>query len=40
MLLVELVVQLEEGLAHQDFDHFVKVSGFVKQLGPLPDFAD
>lgn len=37
VLLVELVVQLEEGLVHEHLDHLVEVTCLVQQLGPLSD---
>ncbi len=37
VLLVELKVELEEGLVHEYLDHFGQIPGLVQQLRPTPD---
>ena len=37
---MELVIQLEKGLVHQDLHHFVEISSLVQQIGPLSNLAN
>lgn len=40
VLLVELVIEFEESFVHEHFHHFVEVTCFVQQVGPLLDLRE